>query len=107
MPSQGFVLSRNYSSQDCVTFQFCFHTTKRSLCLHSGRAPVESLNIFGHVLKAHPRGKDLIYQSGINNVDIALGVTSSPCRSENSRSIALLHFKILLRHSSDRILCYP
>lgn len=57
---------------------------------------MESLNIFRHVLKAHPCGKDLIYQSGINNVDIALGVTSSPCRSENSRSITLLHVEVFL-----------
>lgn len=49
-----------------------------------------------------PCGKDLIYQSGINNVDIALGVTSSPCRLEKNRSISLVHFKILLRQSSDR-----
>lgn len=57
---------------------------------------MESLNVFRHVLKAHPCGKDLIYQSGINNVDIALGVTSSPCRLEYSRSITLLHVKVFL-----------
>lgn len=103
MSSQGFCSKHHLQLPGFCSFLILFsHYKEKPLFALGKRAPVESLNIFRHVWKSQPCGKDLIYQSGINYVDIALGVTSSPCSSEKNRSIALVHFKILLRQSSDR-----